>query len=159
MIAAMHPLFRLLFFGVALLLISCGSKPSAGGTVAADGPLQVQQLAVRRDGDHLLVRATVHFTNKTDQAVRLRSEAIGLHAGGEIIPAFTRPFNEYPNVEPGTSGVSVLDYWAEPRQVAQELRLKYQEQSLTIKTAGEFNIQQLPEGKLVFLSWPAWQVR
>jgi hypothetical protein len=159
MFPTMPPLFRLILCGVTLFLISCGSKPSAGSSVADGGPLKVQQLAVRRDGDHLLVRATVHFTNTTNQVVRLRAELVGLHAGGEIIPAFIRPFNEYPNVEPGGSAVATLDYWAEPQQVGRELRLKYQDQFLTIKAAGEFNIQQLPEGQMMFLSWPAWQVR
>jgi hypothetical protein len=159
MVCGMISLFRLLSVWFALVLVSCGSKEATAPVAASEGPLKVQQLEVRREEDHLLVRATVHFTNSTEEPVILRSESVGLLAGPEIISAFVRPFNEYPKVEPGKTGIARLEYWAEARQLAQELRLKYAGQVLVIKTAGEFNIEQLPEGQMVFLSWPAWQTR
>lgn len=137
-------------------LAACGSKePSA--PVTPPGPLVVKQVALRRDGDHVMIQATVDFTNGTGSAVRLRNEDVTLLAGSEIIGAFTRPFNEYPNIAPGTTGSAKLEYWAEVSQLGNELRLKYDAQRITIKSDGKFDIAQLPEGQLVFVSWPAWK--
>jgi hypothetical protein len=150
---------RLLCLCLGSLLVACGSKDAPATAPAATGPMKVQQLEARRDGDHVLVRATLYFTNPTKEAVTLRAEAVSLLAGPDIVPAYTRPFLDYPTVEPGASGVTKLEYWAEARQLTGSLRLKYQSQVLTIKGDAEFKIEQLPEGQMVFLSWPEWRVQ
>ncbi len=154
----MNPL-RLLFLCLCSLLVACGSKDPTFTAPASTGPMKIQQLEARREGDHVLVRATLAFTNPTQEAVTLRAEAVSLLAGAEIVPAFTRPFQDYPTVEPGATGETKLEYWAETRQLPGSLRLKYQSQVLTIKGDAEFKIEQLPEGQMVFLSWPEWRVQ
>ena len=121
--------------------------------------MKLEQLEVRRDGAHVLVRATLDVTNPAKEPLTLRADAVPLLAGPEIVPAYTRPFQDHPTVKPGASGVAKLEYWADARHLAGSLLLKYQSQVLTIKGDAEFKIEQLPEGQMVVLSWPEWRVK
>jgi hypothetical protein len=119
----------------------------------------VQEIALRRDADHVLVSITAEITNQATAPARLLAEDSSLMTATEIIPAFTRPFLESPLMAAGATSTVKLEYWADATQLKDELRLKYKSFSQVVKSAGEFPTQQLPEGESVVLSWPAWQKR
>ncbi len=142
---------------LCFLLTACGpaAPPSR---VPAAGPLTIQQVAVLADGDHLRIQVTVLFKNPTAEEVRLTAEEVPLLSAGEIIPAYTKPFADYPTVPAGGSIVTSLTYWAETRQVAGPLRLKYGPQVLPLKSAAEFKSAQLPANQSVIVSGLDWKL-
>lgn len=144
-------------FGVSLVAFS-SCRPPANPAGSAQTSLEVTRLMAKREADHLLLKITTQFKNQGTEAVMMTAKSLTLLAGGESVPPLERPFPESVTVAPGQSGSGVFDFWLNGKHLASSLELKFGTDKVILKSAGNFSIEELPDGQLAILSVADWKI-
>ena len=154
-----RPLFQLSFVLLCgLLCAGCGPKASTTPTAEPAGPLALQKLEIKREADHMLVRVSLKCENRGKEPLVASAATFQLDAGGNQVPPFVRPFASRQEIAPGASGEVSVEYWMAQKELGSEIALRWNDQTLPVKSAAVFPIEQLPEGKMVVVSTPDWRV-
>lgn len=153
-------IYRVLVLVVlCLFTASCGQQGgSSSASKTPEGPFKIESLKAKREGDHVHLRILVAGENRGKDPLAFSAKALPLMSGKDAVPPFVRPFISVVEIPPGKSGKGSVDYWVNKTLLQQPLSLTVGGQNISIKAAAGFNIDQLPEGKMVVLSCPDWRI-
>ena len=120
-------------------------------------PLIVQRLTLVRDFGNARLDVDVRLTNKHARKLQLVAPAMKLIAGKERqVPEFFLPVEPPAEIPAKTTADAHLRYWLEKSDVEGKLTLQFEGESVDLKSARPFDLNQLKNAEPKVLGVGDW---